>query len=939
MPKRIPLLILLACASVSQLPARAEAQSVTLSGLSSNVEYAEAKDFFDEELMNRSDMLQTSDIGWQEGQTDGKIISPGTWQATNTVQGGYLFPLAPGFKDTLPAEAPQGNVNSPRIGYLHPIDASFYNYFCYQAKVTPSSFVVYWANDLTKPYLWPDGDNSGSSADYMYVNFNNGGFGPVARTSTEIRCFDMTNLGASFQSHKGSWSGMIHGLRLDPSLSAPPGATTTINWIRLASKTSAPTITFTWTRDQSNAGGAYILYADHSNTGRTGVPLAYFPTGSNPGSYTFPTAALPAGDWYFYIKSQPYNPDSTPAGGGVYSNYSARLRIRAHADFNFVSPSELSGTDYWARTGNPLDMSGPEDVPNLNTSVFPQVLRQFINPSFQSYVDALDGKIFQAMAEPANLYPGQAESDSQVWTPVAVNDPIDPRRHCHFGVRMAADMTQFPSHAKFVEEGGVARVAGWKTDLLGAESMDPGAFPIYPGWAEYVVNLCKLKSVVRGMLWKDISIVRNFRFDPLETGILNTGLYNWFYIDWFKLTEDNYAPNGSYQIQYTLSGGTGPFTVDFFRDTDQSGADGTFIGTANIPAGQLGTTYSLNWDTSGLADGSTYYVYAQINDGKNDNTVYSAEPVTIGSYHGSLPLSRVPAFDYDGDGKSDPAVLRRGSPAGRVCTRNSRTRRTTCRNVAAKPGLMYVNGSRNGLMTFGVPAGAATPVAIDVDGDGSTDFGTTMIGAGNVMHWNIRQSSTNTTYFRTFGIPGDVPAVGDWNGNQIEEIGVFRNGAWYILDENNVMIYVVWGQTGDINNQADFDGDRRTDLTVFRPSTGEWYVFRSKDGQVMSKQFGLPGDIPVAADYDGDGKADFAIYRPSSGLWVISPSAGGPEIVKQWGLASDIPKRGLDWDGDGKPELTVYRPSNGWWYVYNVVTGQTSAFQFGLPGDVTPPRG
>jgi hypothetical protein len=124
--------------------------------------------------------------------------------------------------------------------------------------------------------------------------------------------------------------------------------------------------------------------------------------------------------------------------------------------------------------------------------------------------------------------------------------------------------------------------------------------------------------------------------------------------------------------------------------------------------------------------------------------------------------------------------------------------------------------------------------------------------------------------------------AGDWTGDGLAKIGIYRQGQWYL----------------DKNGNGAWDG---CEVDICLPAFG-----------------GYPGDVPVAGDWTGDGLAKIGIYR--QGQWYLDKNGNGA-----WdgcaidtcydsfgGLPIDKPVVG-DWTGDGITKVGIYQ--NGAWYL------------------------
>jgi hypothetical protein len=376
--------------------------------------------------------------------------------------------------------------------------------------------------------------------------------------------------------------------------------------------------------------------------------------------------------------------------------------------------------------------------------------------------------------------------------------------------------------------------------------------------------------------------------------------------------------------------------------------NGTFSNSSFMAAGTTPSGFAVG-DYNGdgnidIATANTGSNNASVILGNGNGTFQPA--VSYGA--GTGPVALV-TTDYNGDGKSDLVVvngtgnsvtLLKGKGDGTFFEGIPVATGGTPAGVAAGDfngdGVVDLAVTNSADNTVSVYLGKKSAVSnVDFDGDGKSSPVVYRSGI-----WYVLSSSSPGSYLVTqWGMAGDVPVAGDYDGDGTTDIAVWRpsNGIWYILPSATPGSYIAtqWGIQSDVAVPGDYDGDGKTDIAVWRPSNGVWYVLLSgTPGSYTANQWGLHSDAPVSGDFDGDGKTDVAVWRPSSGIWYVQSSGNpGNYTATQWGLEADIPVPG-DFDGDGNTDIAVWRADSGIWYqLPSGSQGTYSAIQWGVSDD------
>ncbi len=238
------------------------------------------------------------------------------------------------------------------------------------------------------------------------------------------------------------------------------------------------------------------------------------------------------------------------------------------------------------------------------------------------------------------------------------------------------------------------------------------------------------------------------------------------------------------------------------------------------------------------------------------------------------------------------------------------------------------------------------PVVGDWNGEGTTHAGLFRDGL-----WILDTNATpgfqadDTTF--AFGVAGWAPVVGDWNGDGKTDVGIYSGAKWG-LDSDGVRGWnagsdevITFGNPSYTPIVGDWNGDGETDIGVF--INGVWGLDSNgvrgwQAGSDASFAFGATGMTPIVGDFNGDHKTDVGVY--SNGTWGLDSDGQrgwnqGADAVFAFGGAGMKPVIG-DWNNDGISDVAVFTGLK-WGLDSDAVRGWTagdSVLTLGQPADL-----
>ncbi len=230
----------------------------------------------------------------------------------------------------------------------------------------------------------------------------------------------------------------------------------------------------------------------------------------------------------------------------------------------------------------------------------------------------------------------------------------------------------------------------------------------------------------------------------------------------------------------------------------------------------------------------------------------------------------------------------------------------------------------------------ADPAARSLCGGGSATPAAVRVVDGQ-LRWLLRNTNSGgpATIQVTYGRAGDIPIVGDWDGNGTDTIGIRRGATFHLRNANTsgpAHVSFSYGLVSDVPLVGDWDGNGTDTPGVRRDTTFHLRNANTSGAAHVSFSYGLASDVPLVGDWDGNGTDTPGVRRGATFHLRNASSSGGAHTSVSYGLAGDAPLVG-DWDGNGTDTPGVRRGST--FHLRNASTPGPAhtSFSYGLATD------
>ena len=329
-------------------------------------------------------------------------------------------------------------------------------------------------------------------------------------------------------------------------------------------------------------------------------------------------------------------------------------------------------------------------------------------------------------------------------------------------------------------------------------------------------------------------------------------------------------------------------------------------------------------------------------------------PIAQGNVFG-IVSENIPAFPGN-DRPTSPV-----SPPGNLVNSVVKDRGGVPRNAGGPPGAwsgpantpptVSVSSPSNGTLIEAGGTITLEAVASDTDGISNVTYyaegrslGTATVAPYSVVWSNVsrrlhrivavatdtRGASMTATLVRLVARGTNRAVACDFDGDRRSDPSLYwpAGGAWYLAQSVGGPRVVNWGWSEALPATGDYDGDGRADIAVHHRASGNWFILESDGGLGQTVGWGWSQALPVPEDYDGDGVTDVAVYHPASGNWYILLSRDGSFVFRNWGWneARPVPR---DYDGDGKADLAVHHAPSGRWIIFQTASQTTRMVGWG----------